>query len=96
MSKPAATLGCQHTCPAYDGDRAHTGGPVLQGSPTVFVNGKNACRTGDLLQCNSSSPDAVQGGSATVFINGLPAARAGDSTAHGGVITVGSGNVFIG
>jgi len=68
----------------------------LQGSANVFVNGKSACRTGDQLQCNSSSLDTVSGGSSSVFINGLPAARAGDPTAHGGVITEGSGNVFIG
>lgn len=85
-----ATLGCYHTCPAYDGDHAHTGGPVLDGSATVFIGGKPACRVGDALQCNSSSPDTVIGGSATIFINDLPVARMGDPTAHGGTIVEGS------
>lgn len=96
MSAPATTIGCQHTCPAYDGDHAHVGGPVLQGSGNVFINVKPACRVGDTLHCNSSGPDTVLGGSSRVFVNNLPAARAGDPTAHGGVITEGSGNVFFG
>jgi uncharacterized Zn-binding protein involved in type VI secretion len=35
-------------------------------------------------------------GSATVLIGGMPAARIGDSTAHGGVIVVGTPTVLIG
>jgi uncharacterized Zn-binding protein involved in type VI secretion len=89
-----ATLGCHHTCPAYDGDRPHIGGPVLGGSATVFVGGKPACRVGDKLQCNSANPDTVALGSATIFVNGLPAARAGDPTAHGGRLAEGSPTVF--
>ncbi|NUO01623.1 MAG: PAAR domain-containing protein [Saprospiraceae bacterium] len=96
MAFPAATTGCQHTCPAYDGDHPHKGGPVLQGSANVFLNGKSACRTGDTLQCDSSSPDTVIGGSTTIFINGLPATRQGDPTAHGGVVIEGSPTVFMG
>lgn len=92
----AATIGCHHTCPAYDGDRPHTGGPSLQGSPNVFIGGKSACRLGDPLQCNSSSPDTVARGSASIFVNGLPAARQGDTTAHGGVIAEGNSSISFG
>ncbi len=95
MASPAATIGCQHICPAYDGPRPHVGGPVLQGSINVFLNGKGACRVGDQLLCNAASPDVVIQGAATTFINGLPAVRQGDSTAHGGTVVEGSSTIFI-
>lgn len=96
MVQSAATLGCQHSCPAYTGDDAHQGGPVLQGSPDCFGGGKSFCRSGDPLHCNHSSPDVAADGSATVFINGLPASRRGDPTVHGGLITEGEPTIFIG
>lgn len=96
MSQGIATIGCYHSCPAYDGDTPHTGGPVLMGSPNLFVEGKNVCRVGDFLQCNSSRSDTALSGSAYVFINGLSVCRKGDPTVHGGVITEGSNSVFIG
>ena len=96
MSKPAATIGCHHTCPQSDGPKPHVGGPALQGSATVFIGGKMACRQGDQLQCSSPSVDLVQTGSGSVFINNKPAARQGDMTAHGGQIVEGSPSVFIG
>lgn len=89
-----ATLGCHHTCPAYDSDHAHSGGPVTSGSTTVFIGGKPACRVGDTLQCNSSNPDTVIRGSASIFIDGRPACRIGDPTQHGGVIAEGSASVW--
>lgn len=96
MTKPAATSGCYHTCPAYDGDRPHVGGPLINGSSNVFFEGKMACRQGDPLQCNSPSVDSVAKGSGSVFINGSPAARMQDPTAHGGQITEGASSIFIG
>ncbi|PPC75596.1 hypothetical protein C4K68_19530 [Pokkaliibacter plantistimulans] len=95
MGKPAATVGHFHTCPKYDGRTPHVGGPVVTGSPNVFINGMPAARVGDTLIC-CGPPDTIKEGSATVFINGMPAARMGDGTAHGGVIIGGSGNVLIG
>lgn len=96
MASPAATTGCHHTCPAYDGDRPHSGGPVLQGSTNVFINGKAVCRVGDPIHCNSSSQDSPVQGSASIFVNGLPVARSGDPTAHGGVIVEGEQKILIG
>ena len=93
--KPAARITDLHTCPQFSGLVPHVGGPVVQGSPDVTINCMPAARTGDTALCNGPS-DSVAQGSPTVFINGKPAARMGDKTAHGGVITAGSLNVFIG
>ena len=95
MGKPAARLNDNHSCPAYSGKTPHVGGPIAAGSPNVFIGGMPAARAGDMLICNGP-PDTISAGSASVFINGKPAARLGDSTAHGGVVVGGCGNVTIG
>ncbi len=79
-----------------DGNKPHIGGPITEGSSSVFIEGKKVCRQGDSAQCSSPSSDSIQQGSSSVFINGKPAARVGDSTAHGGVIVGGAMSVFIG
>lgn len=96
MAQPAATAGCQHLCPAYNGDHPHRGGPAIAGSANCFINGRAALRAGDPLHCDNSGPDVAAGGSATVFVNNLPLCRAGDPSLHGGVITQGSATVSIG
>lgn len=96
MSKPAATQKSNHSCPMSDGPKPHVGGPLLQGSKTVFIENKMAARKGDPLQCQSPSLDKVQKGSNSVFINGQAAARVGDMTEHGGQILTGAKKVFIG
>jgi len=73
----------------------------ITGSTNVFINGRPAHRMGDgwNLHCcpkKGCHPGVVSGGSSSVFINGLPAARLGDSTGCGGIIAMGSSNVFIG
>ena len=95
MGKPAARLGDMHTCPMYDGKTPHVGGPVIEGSSSVFIGGQPAATVGHKATCNGP-PDAIATGSSTVFINSRPAARMGDATAHGGVIIGGCGTVFIG
>ena len=86
-----------HTCPMVNpGGAPHVGGPVLPaGSPTVLIGGMPAARAGDMATC-AGPPDVIVAGSATVLIGGMPAARVGDSTAHGGVVVVGSPTVMIG
>jgi len=96
MPAPAATVGSYHTCPLYDGDTPHTGGPALSGSSSVFIEGQPACCAGDPLECATGGPDTIAGGSISVFINGKAAARSGDPTAHGGKIEQGAGTVFLG
>ncbi|PST92611.1 hypothetical protein C9I91_05410 [Photobacterium jeanii] len=96
MGKPAAYIGCHHTCPQYSGKTPHVGGPVAAGSSNVFIGGMPAARQGDRLVCYGGPPDSIASGSSGVFINGKPAARMGDSTSHGGKVVVGNGTVLIG
>ncbi|MCF6251777.1 MAG: PAAR domain-containing protein [Methylococcaceae bacterium] len=96
MGKPAARLGDMHVCPKVEpGPVPHVGGPILEGSPDVFINDLPAARVGDAELCVGPT-DKISSGSPSVFINWKPAARMGDSCAHGGKITIGSSNVFIG
>ena len=93
---PAARVGDMHVCPMITGVVPHIGGPGLPpGCPTVLIGGMPALRVGDMLSC-IGPPDSVIMGSATVLIGGMPAARMGDSTAHGGIIVLGSFTVLIG
>jgi uncharacterized Zn-binding protein involved in type VI secretion len=74
---------------------------IVAGSPNVFIENLPAARVGDPLAahgCATCTPHGrgVASGSSTVFINGLAAARVGDSINCGGVISTGSGTVFIG
>jgi uncharacterized Zn-binding protein involved in type VI secretion len=93
----AARVGDMHTCPMLNPNGSpHTGGPVNPpGCPTVLIENQPAARVGDLLTC-AGPPDSIIKGSNTVLIGGQPAARQGDSTAHGGIITLGSFTVIIG
>ncbi|QDH17379.1 PAAR domain-containing protein [Swingsia samuiensis] len=93
--KPAARLTDMHTCPQTEGHIPHVGGPIVQGSPNVLINGWPAARVGDKLTCIGPS-DEIMDGSTTVFINDKPAARMGDMTVHGGVIIAGCSTVLIG
>ena len=95
MAKPAATISHFHVCPKKTGKIPHVGGPVIQGSPDVFIGGLPAARVGDSLIC-IGPPDKIKQGSASVFINGKAAARMGDPTEHGGVIVMGNPTVVIG
>lgn len=96
MGKPAARQGDMHICPKVEpGPVPHVGGPILEGSTDVLINGLPAARVGDAALCVGPA-DKISSGSSTVFINGKPAARMGDSCAHGGKIIIGSSNVFIG
>lgn len=82
----------------------HTG-HVLEGSPTVRVNGQPAARVGDFANCplfTGFVPHVggdISSGSSTVRINGLPAARVGDIVIENGAVSsvqIGSNNVIIG
>ncbi|GFO58412.1 type VI secretion protein [Geomonas silvestris] len=95
MGKPAARVGDAHSCPMKEITVAHGGGPILEGSPNVFIGGMPAARVGDKVHCNGPV-DMIVEGEPSVFINGRPAARMGDKTAHGGVIVAGCPTVFVG
>ncbi|MDX2148575.1 MAG: PAAR domain-containing protein [Planctomycetota bacterium] len=92
---PAARISDHHSCPKSEGSTPHVGGPVLGGSPNVFVEHNAAARMGDTCVCNGP-PDVINFGSPTVFINGKKAARKDDTTEHGGKIEAGAAKTFIG
>lgn len=93
----AARVGDTHTCPMVaPGPTPHVGGPIQEGSPDIEIDGKPAARMKDKAQCAAGGPDVLAMGSGTVEFNSQLAVRVGDLTAHGGVVTVGSGTVEIG
>jgi len=98
MGKPAARITDFHACPMVTPGTPpipHVGGPVAQGSPTVFTGKLPQARVGDMAVC-VGPPDVIAMGSSGVFVNNIPAARMGDQTAHGGTIVVGLPTVLIG
>lgn len=96
MPKLAARQGDMHTCPAHQGDNPHTGGPIIEGSPDVFIEGKPAARVGDKAMCRVGGPDSIVEGDLMVLINGKPAAFVGSKTAHREIIVSGCPTVLIG
>lgn len=94
----AACVGDNHSCPLVNpgSGNPHVGGPIMPaGVPSVIIGGKPAAVVGTQCTC-SGPPDSIIKGSSSVFFGGQAAARMGDSTAHGGTITQGSANVFLG
>jgi len=88
-----------HACPACPHPAT---GPAITGSPTVYVNDRNALRVTDqgvhAACCGPNTWKAVKG-SPTVLINNLQAHRLGDQDAHcGGMgfLIEGSPNVLVG
>ena len=97
MGKPAVKLGDAFSCPLAN-PQPHGGGVVqLVSNTTVFIEKKQAARTGDQGICTGTgAPNSIVGGSKSVFINKKPAARHGDSMAHGGLVVTGALSVNIG
>jgi len=87
-----------HGCPACPHPAV---GPIVTGSPDVFVNSKPAARQDDLgihAVCCGPNTFTIQRGSPTVYVNGKPFARMNDQTKHcgaSGPIIEGSPDVFI-
>lgn len=95
----AARITDMHTCPMVTPaipPIPHVGGVIIGPAvATVFIGKMPASVVGD--QCICVGPiDTIIQGSSSVFICGKAAARKGDATAHGGRITTGCSNVFIG
>ncbi len=90
---------CAHGCPACPHPCK---GPVVSGSPDVFVNSLPAARLGDPgmhMACCGSNTYTCNSGSGSVFINGKKAHRKGDDTKHcggNGSMTSGSADVITG
>jgi len=102
---PAARLGDNsqvqqdaHGCPACP----HPGiGPIVTGSPDVYINNLNAGRQDDLgvhAICCGGNIYSIAKGSPDVYVNSKPLARMNDKTTHcggNGTIKVGSPDVMI-
>lgn len=74
------------------------GGPLIQGSSNVFVEGRPIVRIGDRVAGHGRGPHAgpvMAQGSGSVFSNGIPICRAGDVATCGHPAT-GSSTVFSG
>jgi uncharacterized Zn-binding protein involved in type VI secretion len=55
----------------------HVGGPILEGSPNVNINGLPAARTGDKTLCLATARlDLITTGAKDVWVNGRRAAKA--------------------
>lgn len=68
---PAAVVGDQTTCPAFEPvlptPLPHVGGPIVTGSTTVLIGGRRAARVGDVNAENASSAAIVAGASTVVI-----------------------------
>ena len=66
-------------------------GPIAEGSPDVFIEGKAAARMTDKVACSKeSTPQPIIEGSETIFVNGLPLARIGHKVLCNAVIDQGA------
>ncbi len=86
---PAARDLDKSSCPQ------HGGGLSVARQEDVIANSRRL----STVQCTCACmgpPDYIVTGSGTVLVHNAPAARATDRTMHGGVVAVGSSNVFIG
>jgi uncharacterized Zn-binding protein involved in type VI secretion len=73
--------------------------PNIQGSPTVFAEGKPVHRVGDAwaIHCQGESchPGVASSGSPTVFAEGKARCRVGDSISCGDSMATGASTVFL-
>ena len=95
---PAARVSDLQSCPLVDpGPTPHVGGPIIEGEPTVLIEGQLAARVGDKAMCTPvGKAPKIGAGSPCVIIGNQRAARLGDTMCHGGVITTGAATVLIG
>jgi uncharacterized Zn-binding protein involved in type VI secretion len=73
------------------------GGPIIQGSPTVYANNVPVVRIGDAVAGHGKGPHrgpVMAAGSSNVFTNSIPTCRAGDVASCGHPAS-GSSNVFV-
>jgi len=89
---------------ARQGDTTGHGGTIVQGEPTVLIEGRPAARQGDMHVCPACSgtvPHAggpITHGVPTILINGRPAARQADLCACNGppdAIAAGAASVLL-
>jgi uncharacterized Zn-binding protein involved in type VI secretion len=93
MSLPIATVGDKTT-----GHDCHPPQTIVEGSPTVFLNGKAVARQGDAVTShtcgNNTHGGVISSGSGTIIVNGRPAAQIGSAVSCGGAVASGAANVY--
>lgn len=67
--QPAWRAGDVHVCPLFNGPTPHTGGTVLKGSKSVYINKLPAARQGDVV-VEAGGPNKIVLGLMTVQIGG--------------------------
>jgi uncharacterized Zn-binding protein involved in type VI secretion len=60
----------QHVCPLVNGTVPHTGGKVLKGSLTVYIDKRPAVRQFDVVVETGGGPNQISAGCETVVIGG--------------------------
>ena len=73
----------------------------IMGCFTVIIEGRPACRTGDMWMVHCAPyvgchPGAAGMGSDTVIVGGMPQSRIGDDVMCGSTIMTGAFNVIVG
>jgi uncharacterized Zn-binding protein involved in type VI secretion len=90
---------CATTGSGSSGHGSHPPRSSPVGSSTVFVNSSGVHKKGDAWPVHTSGNNThasnLSGGSGTVFVNNSECGRIGDPTGCGGVVTSGSGNVYV-
>lgn len=72
-------------------------GAIIEGSPTIFINGKPAARaTLSTALCREGPPQKEATGAKTVYFDGMPAGRKDEKLTCSAKIIEGSSDVFIG
>lgn len=79
---------------ARRGDELSHGGQIVEGSPTVYVDGRPVARVEDRAQCSQHGPVTIVDGNDALPINGRAAARVGSRCSCGAVIVTGSASVY--
>ena len=92
----ALQLGNLHKCPQSNGDVPHVGGEIVEGHPSVLIEGKPAVTEGDACVCIGGGAPKVTDGDPNVFINGKRLATTKSKTSHNGTFITSSSSVYVG
>jgi uncharacterized Zn-binding protein involved in type VI secretion len=76
-------------------DTGSHGGKIINGSNSIFVNGRPMARVGDLYACPIHGNNPIISGVTTIFGEGMLVAHVGSMTACGAVITSGSPDTVV-
>ncbi len=96
MQQPVARLGDPHQCPEISPVLVpHASGPITKGSNLVMANNLPVARVDDEISCVSSTAK-VKKGAQNIVVDNKPMAHVNAESDHGGKVTQGSQNVYVG